>query len=125
MTPPAIEDHLFETLNTADILKIEKNFAPLVINDLLPYLNNETCLSDLPELRKQWVQMAKGSKAFDRAPKMGPYNWYIFHYAREQRRKRRQALRAKNPRQEGAEYDIVTPPGETETGSAGKQPVTG
>jgi hypothetical protein len=46
-------------------------------------------------------------------------------YAREQRRKRRQALRAKNPRQEGAEYDIVTPPGETETGSAGKQPVKG
>jgi len=46
-------------------------------------------------------------------------------HAREQRRLRRQALRSQDPRQEGGEHDILILPSETETGSAGKQPIEG
>ncbi len=46
-------------------------------------------------------------------------------HAREQRRLRRQALRSRDPRQEGGEHDILIRPSETEIGSAGKQPIEG
>jgi putative transposase len=46
-------------------------------------------------------------------------------HAREQRKMRRQALRSQDPRQKSGEHDIMIPPSETETGSAGKQPIKG
>ncbi|MFC1835274.1 IS3 family transposase [Thermodesulfobacteriota bacterium] len=45
--------------------------------------------------------------------------------ARLLRKLRRQADRTQKVRQEDGDYDILTPPSETETGSAGKQPVAG
>lgn len=46
-------------------------------------------------------------------------------HAREQRRLRRQTVRSQDPRQQGGEHGILVPSSETETGSAGKQPIEG
>jgi transposase InsO family protein len=47
------------------------------------------------------------------------------HLARENRKLRRRSLRYQDPRQDVDAHDILQKPSETETGSAGKQPVEG